>query len=378
MEQVKKKATHFSALPDEILLLICRYLAPHHVLKAFLHYDERMFRFIREYRQRLDLTGSSYADWNFLLASLIENSLQPTSLTLSNAAIPNQISTFLTECEFSIKFHPQTVYHVSLFECNELDFYSMASFLLKFLSLQSLSIVQSEVDQVQMSNNESTSKTFHSIFQSYALLTNLIFTTSDGIILDKQLLPNTSLTRLTISLQDIDDLYILFEGLAPNLHFLHVTLCQPNIYIRSALPQSSSNPLRDFRLTVKERVPFALEQLRSVVMPLGQLEKFNLTVQHWNCNNGQFIEGSELEMLIEQFLPQLRHFECSIHTVGRINMQVDHSPNANAERKETFLDLCNVKRTLANEVPFKMERSVSSFVHCALVVQPIGYIAASQ
>ena len=40
--------TRFEDLPDELLLAICRYLSPPHVLNAFLNCNSRMFRCISD------------------------------------------------------------------------------------------------------------------------------------------------------------------------------------------------------------------------------------------------------------------------------------------------------------------------------------------
>ncbi|UJR07072.1 hypothetical protein I4U23_011360 [Adineta vaga] len=58
---------------------------------------------------------------------------------------------------------------------------------------------------------------------SYRLNT-LELAVNEGIILDKQLSPNQYLKRVTINLQTIDDLLIIFYGFLPNLIFLNVII----------------------------------------------------------------------------------------------------------------------------------------------------------
>ena len=71
---------------------------------------------------------------------------------------------------------------------------------------------------------------------SFSTITELELTTDDEIILDNQLFPSEHLKQLTISLKNVNDLYVLFGNLVPNLIVLNVTLCQSNAYKGSSLP----------------------------------------------------------------------------------------------------------------------------------------------
>jgi hypothetical protein len=86
-----KRMTRFDDLPDELLLVICRYLSPAHVLNAFLDYDSRTFRCIFDYRTNINLTKWSYTDLQSILAAIDSKRLLPSVLTLSNYLISTQI-----------------------------------------------------------------------------------------------------------------------------------------------------------------------------------------------------------------------------------------------------------------------------------------------
>ncbi len=120
-----------------------------------------------------------------------------------------------------------------------------------------------------------------------------------------------------ISLQTIDDLYILFDGLTLNLTVLHVIICQPYLCNnRPPLWLSRSNQLMEFQLIIDQNVPFDCNELRSIIMFLDQVDTFTLIVNQWNSVNQQFTEDHQLQKLIQQFMPQLRHFYCSITTTN--------------------------------------------------------------
>jgi len=187
---------------------------------------------------------------------------------------------------------------------------------------------------------------------SFLMLTKLELTMNNGIILDKQLCPNEHLKQLTISLHNINDLYVLFDGLMPNLTILNVTLCQSNVCKRSSLPKSWPRQLMsnliEFQLIINENIPFTFDQLHDIVMPLNQINQLTLYIKQWVNNNQRFIEGNQLEMLIDQFMPQLHRFHFSIKTKDDIDMKVNFSIPIiiNFMSKyiiEIFLDFCKAK-----------------------------------
>ncbi|CAF3395945.1 unnamed protein product, partial [Rotaria sp. Silwood2] len=156
-------------------------------------------------------------------------------------------------------------------------------------------------------------------------LIKLELSTNEGIILDKQLHPNEYLQQLTISLQTLNDLFILFDGLLPNLIVLNVNICQSNTYKRTSISRCWSrrfmSHLVEFQLKTNANVEMTFDQIRRIVMPLIQLEKLMIDVSKWFSYDQQFVQGNQIEMLINEFMPRLRHFHCSIKTIYSIEMQ---------------------------------------------------------
>jgi hypothetical protein len=323
--------TRFDDLPDEILLIICRYLNPAHVLQAFFNYNNRMFSCISDYRQNINLTQCSFTDVQYFLRLITNEHLRPSTLTISNVRMPTEVKNFANACHSSAKFHPNYVRHLSILECTFLDIQDIQSYVGKFTSLQSLRIVESAT-----SDGNHFSVRYAPTDMLRYLMFNLAFNTlielqlssNAGIVLDKQLYPNEHLKRLIISLQKIDDLFILFDGLAPNLIVLNVTVCLSDVCKRSLVPRASSHRfmshLIEFRLTTNENVTMCFDHLRGIVMPLNQLEKFTLDVKQWISNDQPFVNGNQIDMLIRQCMPRLRHFDCFIQTINDIDMQVNY------------------------------------------------------
>ena len=313
-------------MPNEILLIIFNYLTPAHVLKAFLNYDDRILSCVSEYREIIDLSLCSYPDFQYFLMLLLEKNVEPLTLVLSNDWIPTQIEMFFDRCH---RMNLKYVQDCSLLECTQTDLAYVNMHLSDLNYLQSLCIVMKEpLDQNENSMNYSIIKTLRDIMfnSKFNKLTELNLSVSEGIILDKQLHPNIHLTCLTISLQQIDDLLILFDGLVPNLTFLDVTICQSDI---SSVSRSWSHlfmsHLVELRLTTCKEMSITFKNLYDITMPLNHVEKLMLDVEQWNINDNQFVDVNQINMLIRQHMPCLQHFHYYIETTKNINQQVNFS-----------------------------------------------------
>ena len=353
--------TNFDDLPNEILLLICPYLKPSWSFKAFLNCHPRLSRCIEEYYQNIDLTNSSYLDLLHVWSAMSESMLHPSKLTLSDAKMSDQIRSFLNRCNYSTTFPPITLQHLSLLECTNDIHYAVSSFLLKCRALKSLTIIEPTSTENRASLAHTNSDRFRqSIFYEWKTLTELVFTTNSGIIFSKKVPPNSWLTSLTISLQTITDLYVLLDGVVPNLRFLRVTVCQSNTNERLTLPDDwprySMAHLNELYLTTTEKVPFTLDHLRHIAATVKPIQTLTLTIAQWTSNNENFIEGHQLEMLMEEFLPQLHRFHCFIQTTTIINIQVSSSIIHEIfllKKNVLLIEFYKNKPTLANEISFE-------------------------
>ncbi|CAF3531378.1 unnamed protein product [Rotaria socialis] len=92
------RISHLLDLPDEVLLMICRYLQPVDVLRAFFKStSDRLHRLILGYRTNLVLSTLSYAEFRFVVDELLPY-LETPQLTLSNSKIPCLVEHFLSLC----------------------------------------------------------------------------------------------------------------------------------------------------------------------------------------------------------------------------------------------------------------------------------------
>ena len=58
---------------------------------------------------------------------------------------------------------------------------------------------------------------------------------NDGLVLKNSLMSHQNLRNVNLVLQTIDDLYILLDGLVPNVQTMIIQLCQPRILCTSRM-----------------------------------------------------------------------------------------------------------------------------------------------
>lgn len=309
--------------------MICSYLTPTHVLNTFFHYNDRLRRCISEYHQKINLTNYLYPDLIDFLDKFSKNEYQPSTLILSNAKISKQIGLFMDTCD-SINFKPKNINHLSLLECTSNDFNHLHRCLKHFKTLKSLHIIESTLLKTdELTKYRIRTELYEFIFSKLPkTLIELKFIHNHGLILNKQLSSNNSLQRLIISLYDINDLYVLLDGLVPNLIYLNVTICQLSAYKRLSLPKSSwSNKfmafLKEFHLITLENVSLTFEQLNYIIMPLKQLNKLILNIKQFLNNDNQ-----SLKILFEKYLPKLQDFSSFIQTIDHIDLTLNQCSNS--------------------------------------------------
>jgi hypothetical protein len=60
-------------------------------------------------------------------------------------------------------------------------------------------------------------------------MTNVSIEITDGLLLTKSFISHQILTNINLILQIIDDLYVLLDGLVPNVQIMIIQLCQSRI-----------------------------------------------------------------------------------------------------------------------------------------------------
>jgi hypothetical protein len=153
--------------------------------------------------------------------------IRPSILKFSNAQLMRQIEIFFERIVPSIPDDLNHVRHLSLLECPTDKLFSINWNLSKFKSLETLQIVEatSNSNALPTSYTVLEELTYFIFYNRFNRLRELSLIINDGLILSKQLSPNRNLRYLTITLRNVNDLYLLLDGLVPNLIGLNVTIC---------------------------------------------------------------------------------------------------------------------------------------------------------
>jgi len=146
MKYVRHSITCLLDLPDEILLLICRYLSPYHVLYSFYtpsKPEQRLHRMIFDYYTKIKLDGIKNDQYNYLskLFSDSETPLRPKSLILSNEHITCLTYYYFTSISEDV-IHSMfaNLQHLTLIDCSESDLQSLNKYITNLMQLQNLHI----------------------------------------------------------------------------------------------------------------------------------------------------------------------------------------------------------------------------------------------
>jgi hypothetical protein len=146
MKHFRCNITYLLDLPDEILLLICRYLSLYDVLYSFYtpsKPEQRLHRMIFDYNIKIKLDGIKNNQFNYLstLFSDSETPLRPVSLILSNEHIPSVTYYYFTSIsENTIHSIFDNLNHLTLTDCSESDLQHLCKYITSLTQLQSLHI----------------------------------------------------------------------------------------------------------------------------------------------------------------------------------------------------------------------------------------------
>jgi hypothetical protein len=224
----------FEQLPDELLLIICSYLSPYHIIKAFNDLNSRLNSTISEYRQNVDFRDLNLRQFYFF-CKMIRYSFgdKVRSITLSNAAPSvRQLILFRKQIEQFTQILPN-LERLILFDHydDELDLYLPLISIIKNLKELKINFLKNKNEIILLN------------FIPQILTDNFIYfdhipkrRKRDLIILEKLSLTGTghlkltslyneTITHLTIEIENTDDLFEIFSGFH-SLKYLNVNMKQ--------------------------------------------------------------------------------------------------------------------------------------------------------
>jgi len=217
------KKTCFEDLPDEILLLICRYLSPVNVLDGLLNLNNRLNQTITLYREKIFLSHLSYKDFYHL----IDNHLPFLAshvyyLYINNSSMLNVGKIFekkFNKIDQQFPLLNELIFH-------QIDIETLENLSWRFNTMNCLRQLNIDIAEDRLSSMPiqfdeflcgklfSRSNSFQSLklnFNKYQF--NLHSITQKS----------TNIRYLTISVKCLNDLFILFNYF-PNLEHLNITI----------------------------------------------------------------------------------------------------------------------------------------------------------
>ncbi|CAF3115710.1 unnamed protein product [Rotaria sp. Silwood2] len=224
----------FEQLPDEILLIICSYLSPFHIIKTFNDLNYRLNCTINQYRQNIDLRSLNLRQFYFFCKMIrfrFGNNVR--SIILSNSApTVRQLILFRKQIEPFAHILPN-LERLTLMDHydDELDLYLPLISILKNLKELKINFIKNKNETILCS------------FITQMLTDNFIYfdhtpkrRRRNALTLEKlsltgagylKLTPlyNETITNLTIEIENTDDLIIIFTGF-DCLQYLNVNMKQ--------------------------------------------------------------------------------------------------------------------------------------------------------
>ncbi|CAF1285981.1 unnamed protein product [Adineta steineri] len=320
MEYIHPGVTCLLDLPNEILLQIFRYLSLPSIFHSFSTSSQpelRLHRLIHAYYNKMKLDGiinNDYID----LANLFSDSnisFRPQSLILNNKNVNCIIQRFLAYTDINIiKSIFAHLRYLTLIDCSSSDLRRIQRYNVDMTLMEYLHIVIRTIDEdLDFLLDDSCDATINQFLfgTQISSLHEVIIHTPDGLMLRNSLVPNESLRHIDIALLSIDDLYILLDGLVPNVEKLIIQLLDsqrlPGCYYKRSM--STCSQLTEFTL-LEDDTRFLTNHIKRVFDYMSTLIKLTLSIR--DTPDSVFINGPKFESILIKYLPNLRQFNYTV------------------------------------------------------------------
>ena len=291
-----KKKTQLEDFPDELLLLICRYLNTVDILNGFSCLNSRLSKTISEFTEKIDL--------NLIPLKLINHFL--------NEIFPC-ISSNVRSLKFSDNFERFPIDTRIFKNIESIHFLNSVSE--EFL----INVKEIKVDLVPVDNEINLIKNLISS-NEYSNLKNLSLISFHGFTFSNIQLTNLNqIQYLTITLKNNVDLFELLHLFSSSIEYLHIHILYNGPFKSSSSSILKLDKLRYFHLktTFEDSIKFKeLEKLINQSFPFIQYLSIESLTRDEN-----YINGYQWEIFLNK-LNFLKQFLCSIRY--RFKIKEDH------------------------------------------------------
>ncbi|CAF0868358.1 unnamed protein product [Rotaria sp. Silwood1] len=323
----------FEQLPDEVLLIICSYLSPFHIIKTFNDLNYRLNCTISQYRQNIDLRCLNLRQFYFFCKMIrfsFGNNVR--SIILSNAApAVRQLILFRKQIEPFTHILPN-LERLTLMDHydDELDLYLPLISILKNLKELKINFIKNK------------NETILCTFITQMLTDNFIYfdhipkrRKRDALALEKlsltgtgylKLTPvyNETITHLTIEIENTDDLLIIFTGFDClqylNVYLKQLTALSTNLCnVLSNQRKIQCLSLIDFRFQARWHPELlSFNQFISILHNIPNIQNFSCTLKfetnQKELANSDYINIEKWRNLCIEFY-NLINLDCSIKSI---------------------------------------------------------------
>jgi hypothetical protein len=281
-----KSKTQLEDFPDELLLLICRYLNPIEILNGFSCLNTRLSKTINEFTEKIDL--------NSIPLKLINRFL--------NQIFPN-INSNVRSLIFTENFQRFPI-NIQMF--NNLE---SIHFLNSISETFLLNIKEIKIDLVPFDIQIHLLEKFFSS-NEYSNLKNLSLISFHGFTFSNIKLTNlTQIQNLTITLKNNVDLFELLHLLSASIEYLNIHILYNGPFKSLSLSPLKLNKLRYFHLKTTFEDSIKFKELEKLInQSFSFLEYLSIETL---TRDGNYINGYQWETFLKK-LTFLKTFVCAI------------------------------------------------------------------
>ncbi|CAF3302282.1 unnamed protein product, partial [Rotaria sp. Silwood2] len=317
IKYVRCNVTCLLDLPDKIIFYICRYMSLFHILYSFYTPSTpkmRLHRVIYDYYTKIKIDRITNNEYVYLsnLFSHLKTPLRPKSLILSNENVSCVIQRYFSYiCRNIIQSIFIHLRYLTLIDCSSSDLNTIERYCLDMTQIEYFHMTIRKTNEhfsrfIDDKPDASINRLVFGRRRMYSLH-KLIIDFSDGLELYKRLIPHKSLRYIDLVLKTIDDLYILLDGLVPNIEKMIIQLH----HSRKLSCIRPKNTLPYFRLIeftlLENHTGFFINDIKSILNYMPALIKLTLSIR--DTRDLIFCQGPKLESILNEHLPHLCHFD---------------------------------------------------------------------
>jgi hypothetical protein len=301
-----KCVSQLESLPDELFLLICRYLSVVEILNGFSCLNNRLSKIINEFSEEIDLN---------VIPSRLINRFVNEIFPYISLNVRSLICCDNNSERFSIHFeifpNLKSIHFLNNFELNNL-----------------INIEEIQIDLVPVNIQIHLLEKFFSS-NEYSNLKNLSLISFHGFTFSNIQLTNlTQIQNLTITLKNNVDLFELLHLLSASIEHLNIHILYNGPFKSSSSSPLKLNKLRYFHLKTTFEDSIQFKQLEKLVIDSFDFLEY-LSIESLTRDQN-YIDGLKWERFLKKLI-YLKSFHCSI----RYRFKIDE--NFNQEIKEEQL-----------------------------------------